>query len=131
MAGHVFVCIGIPSAELFQSAETFCFMGGFAVFTDDILVRVRGGMSLRNGMWNDVRNGIIMQNMSCGMTQLCEIRFMHNDSQKYIKLKKCAFFWAPICKYSLFVTISTEECITKTQTMVSSNSNFFPSILIA
>ena len=31
-------------------------------------VRVKGGMSLRNGMWNDVRNGIIMQNTSCGMT---------------------------------------------------------------
>ena len=56
---------------------------------------------------------------------------MHNDSQKYIKLKKRAFLGAPICKYSLFVTISTEECITKTQAMVSSNSNIFPSILIA
>ena len=31
-------------------------------------VRVKGRMSLRNGMWNDVRNGIIMQNTSCGMT---------------------------------------------------------------
>ena len=31
-------------------------------------VRVKGGMSLWNGMWNDVRNGIIMQNTSCGMT---------------------------------------------------------------
>ena len=25
-------------------------------------VRAKGGMSLRNGMWNDVRNGIIMRN---------------------------------------------------------------------
>ena len=31
-------------------------------------VRVNGGMSLRNGMWKDVRNGIIMQNNNCGMT---------------------------------------------------------------
>ena len=31
-------------------------------------VRVKDGISLRNGMWNDVRNGIIMQNTSCGMT---------------------------------------------------------------
>ena len=31
-------------------------------------VRVKGGMSLRNGMWKDVRNGIIMQNKNCGMT---------------------------------------------------------------
>ena len=33
-----------------------------------VSVRVKGGMSLRNGMWNDVRNGIIMQNTNCGMT---------------------------------------------------------------
>ena len=31
-------------------------------------VRVKGGKSLRNGMWKDVRNGIIMQNKNCGMT---------------------------------------------------------------
>ena len=31
-------------------------------------VRVKDGMSLRNGMWKDVRNGIIMQNKNRGMT---------------------------------------------------------------
>ena len=31
-------------------------------------VRVKEGMSLRNGMWKDVRNDIIMQNKNCGMT---------------------------------------------------------------
>ena len=31
-------------------------------------VRVKGGKSLRNGMWKDVRNCIIMQNKNCGMT---------------------------------------------------------------
>ena len=36
--------------------------------TARVSVRVKVGMSLRNGMWNDVRNGIIMQNTSCGMT---------------------------------------------------------------
>ena len=33
---------------------------------------------------------------------------MHNDLQKYIKLKKRAFFGAPI-KYSLFVTIQPKN----------------------
>ena len=40
-----------------------------AKFTRDLeSVRVKGGMSLRNGMWKDVRNDIIMQNKNCGMT---------------------------------------------------------------
>ena len=38
---------------------------------------------------------------------------MHNDSQKYIKLKKRALFWAPICKYSLFVTIQPKNASQK------------------
>ena len=38
---------------------------------------------------------------------------MYNDSQKYIKLKKRAFFWAPICKYSLFVTIQPKNASQK------------------
>ena len=38
---------------------------------------------------------------------------MQNDSQKYIKLKKRAFFWAPICKYSLFVTIQPKNASQK------------------
>ena len=29
-------------------------------------VRVKGGMSLRNGMWHGLRNGIIMQNVKYG-----------------------------------------------------------------
>ena len=37
-------------------------------FLKNIAVRVKDVMSLRNGMWNDVQNGIIMQNKNCGMT---------------------------------------------------------------
>ena len=35
-------------------------------------VRVKGGMSLRNGMWHDLRHGII----------LCEVRYLWNDLKK-------------------------------------------------
>ena len=28
-----------------------------------VAVRVKGGMSLRNGMWHGLRNGIIMRNL--------------------------------------------------------------------
>ena len=39
-------------------------------------VRVRGGMSLRNGMWNGVRNGIIMRNTIFVENKLTEERVM-------------------------------------------------------
>ena len=39
-------------------------------------VRVRGGMSLRNGMWNGVRNGIIMQNTIYAGNKLTEERIL-------------------------------------------------------
>ena len=35
-------------------------------------VRVKGGKSLRNGMWNGVRNGIIMQNTIYAGNKLTE-----------------------------------------------------------
>ena len=32
-------------------------------YPDRIAVRVKGGMSLRNGMWHGLRNDIIMRNL--------------------------------------------------------------------
>ena len=48
-------------------------------------VRVKGGMSLRNGMWHGLQNDIIMWN----------VIYMQNNPKKYIKLKSAPFF-API-----------------------------------
>ena len=39
-------------------------------------VRVKGGKSSRNGMWNGVRNGIIMQNTIYAGNKLTEERFL-------------------------------------------------------
>ena len=39
-------------------------------------VRVKGGKSLRNGMWNGVRNGIIMQNTIYAGNKLTEERIL-------------------------------------------------------
>ena len=39
-------------------------------------VRVKDGMSLRNGMWNGVRNGIIMRNTIYVGNKLTEERVM-------------------------------------------------------
>ena len=39
-------------------------------------VRVKGGMSLRNGMWHGVRNGIIMRNTIYAGNKLTEKRVM-------------------------------------------------------
>ena len=39
-------------------------------------VRVKGGKSLRNGMWNGVRNGIIMRNTIYVGNKLTEERVM-------------------------------------------------------
>ena len=39
-------------------------------------VRVKGGKSLRNGMWNGVRNGIIMRNTIYAGNKLTEERVM-------------------------------------------------------
>ena len=39
-------------------------------------VRVKGGKSLRNGMWNGVRNGIIMRNTIYVGNELTEERVM-------------------------------------------------------
>ena len=39
-------------------------------------VRVKGGKSLRNGMWNGVRNGIIMRNTICAGKKLTEERIL-------------------------------------------------------
>ena len=41
-----------------------------------ISVRVKGGKSLRNGMWNGVRNGIIMRNTIYVGNKLTEERVM-------------------------------------------------------
>ena len=43
---------------------------------DSSPVRVKGGMSLRNGMWNGLRNDIIMRNVK-----------YENGAKKKIKLK--------------------------------------------
>ena len=39
-------------------------------------MRVKGGKSLRNGMWNGVRNGIIMRNTIYAGNKLTEGRVM-------------------------------------------------------
>ena len=39
-------------------------------------MRVKGGMSLRNGMWQGVRNGIIMRNTIYARNKLTEERVM-------------------------------------------------------
>ena len=46
-------------------------------------VRVKGGKSLRNGMWNGVRNGIIMRNAIYAGNKLTEERVMF--SRKFYK----------------------------------------------
>ena len=51
-------------------------------------VRVKAGMSLRNGMWHGLRNDIIMRNLICAA-----------EWSKEIKLKRAPFFWRQsICK---------------------------------
>ena len=54
-------------------------MHGYPQFSFGIAkapVRVKGGKSLRNGMWNGVRNGIIMQNTIYVGNKLTEERVM-------------------------------------------------------
>ena len=46
------------------------------LFTSFTSVRVKGGKSLRNGMWNGVRNGIIMRNTIYVGNKLTEERVM-------------------------------------------------------
>ena len=46
-------------------------------------VRVKAGMSLRNGMWHGLRNDIIMRNLICAA-----------EWSKEIKLKRAPFFGA-------------------------------------
>ena len=41
-------------------------------------VRVKGGKSLRNGMWHGVRNGIIMRNTIYAGNKLTELNFRAN-----------------------------------------------------
>ena len=43
-------------------------------------VRVKGGMSLRNGMWHGVRNGIIMRNTIYAGNKLTEERILFSSS---------------------------------------------------
>ena len=60
-----FLVLGKPLGGELAGGETPWWRGDRIPFQT---VRVKGGMSLRNGMWKDGRNGIIMQNTSCGMT---------------------------------------------------------------
>ena len=48
----------VSGTGIIEKKKTDSFMGQ----TSCIPVRVKGGKSLRNGMWNGVRNGIIMRN---------------------------------------------------------------------
>ena len=64
---------------------------GFLLLTTIALiisVRVKGGKSLRNGMWNGVRNGIIMRNTIYVGNKLTEERILFS-SQFY---KSSSFF---------------------------------------
>ena len=45
-------------------------------YTPEISVRVKGGKSLRNGMWNGVRNGILMRNTIYAGNKLIEERIL-------------------------------------------------------
>ena len=59
-------------------------------------------MSLRNGMWHGLRNGIIMRN---------EI-YVQNDSNKQIKLKIAPFFGANQFTSSRFLNVAGSTTIT-------------------
>ena len=51
-------------------------------------MRVKGGMSVRNGMWHDLRDGIIMTDDSnlCGMTiSIFELNFNEVFSERLIR----------------------------------------------
>ena len=47
---------------------------------DKNAVRVKGGKSLRNGMWHGVRNGIIMRNTIYAGNKLTEERILFSSS---------------------------------------------------
>ena len=53
-----------------------------------VAVRVKGGKSLRNGMWHGVRNGIIMRNTIYAGNKLSEERILFSR-QFY---KSCSIF---------------------------------------
>ena len=57
-------------------------------------VRVNGGMSLRNGMWHDLRNSIIMQNTRYAgnnLTEECAFCFRAN----FLRVPAFLMLWTP------------------------------------
>ena len=56
--------------------KTYCSFKTLASGPCGHAVRVKGGKSLRNGMWNGVRNGIIMRNTIYVGNKLTEERVM-------------------------------------------------------
>ena len=59
-------------------------------------MRVKGGMSLRNGMWRGLRNDIIMRNLIYG-----KWRKERNSTGKHARVS-AALFLAPICASNRF-----------------------------
>ena len=53
------------------------------VMSCDRAVRVKDGMSLRNGMWHGVRNGIIMRNTTYAGNKLTEERVLFYKSSSF------------------------------------------------
>ena len=69
-------------------------------------VRVKGGKSLRNGMWHGVRNGIIMQNMIYAGNKLTEERILFLR-QFY---KSSSFFDADLLNINNNLRIRSYDC---------------------
>ena len=53
------------------------------IFRGFSTVRVKGGKSLRNGIWNGVRNGIIMRNTIYAGNKLTEERVLFYKSSSF------------------------------------------------
>ena len=54
----------------------YYYLTGLSIIPRRIAVRVKGGKSLRNGMWHGVRNGIIMRNTIYAGNKLTEERIL-------------------------------------------------------
>ena len=59
-------------------------------------MRVKGGMSLRNGMWHGLRNDIIMRNVKYGKW----LKEMHFKTEKHVRVFAAPFFGATLSEQS-------------------------------
>ena len=86
----------MPNIKYKHSAYILKETSNFQIFILISAVRVKGGKSLRNGMWNGVWNGIIMRNTIYAGNKLTEERILFSR-QFY---KSSSFF--DVADYSRF-----------------------------